>query len=176
LPTDHLPAAKAGDAAAMNEFLTACVPVATIRVWRILRRDSHMVDDAVQESLIKVWRNLHTFHGGNLTGWVIRIATNVCYDMLRYQQRHPSDCIDDFDETLMDDYDPLDSLLRAEQAIAVRQAVGMLKDYHKVPVELVCLQEMEYIDAANLLGIPVGTLKSKVFRGKAALGKMLSEN
>ncbi len=160
LLTDHLAAAKSGDAAAMNEFLTACVPVAMIRACRILGRDSHLVDDAVQEALIKVWRNLDTFHDGNLTGWVVRIATNVCYDMLRYQRRHPADCIDDLDETMVDDYDPLDNLLRNEQAIAVRQAVDALKDCYRAPVELVCLREMEYVDAANLLGMPMGTLKS----------------
>lgn len=174
--TDHLAAAKAGDAAAMNEFLTECVPVAMIRACRILGRDSHLVDDAVQEALIKVWRNLDTFHDGNLTGWVIRITTNVCYGMLRYQRRRPSECIDELAETLLDDYDPLDSLLRNEQAMAVRRAVATLKDYHRGPVELVCLQEMDYSTAATMLGLPLGTVKAQVHRGRVALSKMLTEN
>lgn len=169
--TDHIPA-QSGDAA-MDAFLTACVPVAATRARYILGRDSHMVDDAVQETLIKIWRNLHRYADGNLTGWIVRITTNVCYDILRYQRRHPTDCIDDLAESLVDDYNPLDSLLRNEQQEGVRRAVTRLKECYRVPVELVYLYEMEYVDAAARLGLPMGTLKSRVHRGKTALGEML---
>lgn len=134
-----------------------------------------MADDAVQESLIKVWRNLHQFHGGNMTGWLVRITTNTCYDMLRHYRRQPAMIDIDAIGDMVGDDDPADAVIRDEQSVRVCNAVAALSDHHRLAVEMVCLHEMAYADVAATMGVPVGTVKSKVSRGRAALKVLVGE-
>lgn len=166
-------AARSGDRHAVNAFLTECLPTIQRTVWRVLGQHS-AADDAIQESLLKVWQRLHQYADGNLTGWLVRIATNTCYDILRHQRRQP--VMVDYDNVgdLVGDSDPLEWAMRDEQAARVRMAVDALGEHHKNPVVMVCLQGLEYTEAATALGVRLGTIKSSVFRGKMALREMLT--
>lgn len=171
--TDHLAAARSGDPGAVNAFLAECVPLVRRTAVRILGASNDMLDDAVQESLIKIWRNLHMYQDGYLDAWLKRVTTNICIDMLRHYRLQPSMVDHDDMDMLTGDPDPAEIALHAEQMERVRKAVALLSTKHRQAVEMVCLREMEYTEVAVVMAVPVGTVKSNVYRGREMLRKRL---
>lgn len=169
---DLITAAQSGNQAAVEALLATAKPIIECRVTHIMGNDSDAAD-AVQESLIKVWRKLDTYHEGNFAGWLVRIATNTCYDLLRSRRRHPVLCWEHLD--IADDGDMLAVALQAERAQRVRCALSTLDDNYTAALRLVDLEGYEYSEAANALRVPLGTLKSRVHRGRQALATMLRE-
>jgi RNA polymerase sigma-70 factor (ECF subfamily) len=136
-------------------------------------RDS---DDACQEALIKIVRNLGTFDGRSAFGtWAYRIATNAALDELRKRRRRPLVAVDDDTSP-----EPVDTMApsRFDQIgdrLAVDEALGSLPDEFRVAVTLRDLLDLDYAEIAELLEIPAGTVKSRIARGRSALAKILGD-
>ena len=176
--TDHLPAAKAGDTAAMNEFLTACVPLVRMTAIRILGAGNDMVDDAIQESLIKVWRHLHRFDSGNIDAWIVTVTTNACHDVRRsamHRHWHGSIGLHTLRGMAASD-DTAVTVCRDEDRRMVRDAIGKLYPTYQPVAWLMHVEGCKAGEAAAVLGVPDATVYAQAKYAKQALSKILSEN
>lgn len=128
--------------------------------------------DATQETFLTLFRKAGQFKGESALGtWIYRIAVNTCYDQLRKAKRRPS-------EHLPDHLDPADpSAEDAMESAALRpdieEALKALPPEFRSAVVLSDLEGLSMPETANALGIPVGTVKSRVFRGRRLLAKKL---
>jgi RNA polymerase sigma-70 factor (ECF subfamily) len=145
------------------------------RVFSVCLRilgDREKALDATQETFLTVFRKAGQFQGRSAVGtWIYRIAVNTCYDQLRRAQRRPS-------ERLPEHVDPSDP--SAEEAIEsaalrpeIEAALAELPPDFRNAVVLSDLEGLSLPEAAEILGVPIGTVKSRVFRGRRLLAKQL---
>ena len=145
------------------------------RVFSVCLRilgDREKALDATQETFLTVFRKAGQFQGRSAVGtWIYRIAVNTCYDQLRRAQRRPY-------ESLPDHVDPSDP--SAEEAIEsaalrpeIEAALAQLPADFRNAVILSDLEGLSLPEAAEILGIPIGTVKSRVFRGRRLLAQHL---
>ncbi|HVW33165.1 MAG TPA: sigma-70 family RNA polymerase sigma factor [Acidimicrobiia bacterium] len=166
-------AANAGDRAALEALLGRHVD----RVHAICRRvTGHPEDalDATQEALIAVTRGLHRYDGrARFTTWLYRVATNAALDEIRRRRRRPEPA------------EPSDSrpgpagTAPLEQAVATRldvdAALAGLTPEFRAAVVLRDLCDLDYAEIAEVLDVPIGTVRSRIARGRAAIADQLRE-
>jgi RNA polymerase sigma-70 factor (ECF subfamily) len=131
--------------------------------------------DATQETFLTVFRKAGQFQGKSQVGtWIYRIAVNTCYDQLRKAKRRPSESLPDY----VDPADPsaesvIDSAgLRPE----IETALATLPQEFRSAIVLSDIEGLSMPEAAEALGVPVGTVKSRVFRGRRLLAKELGNH
>ena len=148
--------------------------------------DADEAADAAQETFIRAWRGLHNFRGESaFSTWLHRIALNVTHDAARKRGRAPipfSATSPDEDETQNTALDPPDPTLgpaqiaaQHERRAAVRRALAALPENHRTVLILFDIQGHSYEDAAALLDLPMGTLKSRLNRARLALREQLQD-
>jgi RNA polymerase sigma-70 factor (ECF subfamily) len=126
--------------------------------------------DATQEALIAIVRGLPRFDGrSQFTTWLYRVTTNACLDELRRRRRRPIP---------VDDDTRPDAALPARDAAAVDRividdALAQLPPEFRIPVVLRDLADLDYAEIAEVLEVPVGTVKSRIARGRAQLAARL---
>jgi RNA polymerase sigma-70 factor (ECF subfamily) len=125
--------------------------------------ESALVDDIVQETFIRVWRYLPTFRGeGSFEGWIIRICHNVIRTTMK--RRKFTEPIETDIESPVDEYGSFDML----------NLVSTLSPDHRAVTVLCLVLGHSYEDAAHILEIPIGTVRSRVSRARAALQEKLA--
>jgi RNA polymerase sigma-70 factor (ECF subfamily) len=145
------------------------------RVFSVCLRilgDRERALDATQDTFLTVFRKASQFEGRSAVGtWIYRIAVNACYDQLRKTQRRPT-------ESLPEHVDPTDP--SAEEAIEsaalrpeIESALSQLPVDFRNAVILSDLEGLPLPEVAEVLGVPVGTVKSRVFRGRRLLAQRL---
>jgi RNA polymerase sigma-70 factor, ECF subfamily len=170
-------AAGAGDRGALETLLARHFD----RVHAICRRvTGHPEDalDATQEALIAVSRGIHRYDGRSaFTTWLYRVATNAALDEIRRRSRRPAPV-----ETPADMRPAVLSpggLGSVESAVAARidvdAALGSLPAEFRAAVVLRDLCDLDYAEIADALGIPIGTVRSRIARGRAALALHLGD-
>lgn len=171
-------AAQSGDRNALDQLLRRHYD----RIYAVCRRvtgGTSDADDACQEALIKISRSLPRFDGRSaFSTWAYRIATNASLDELRKRKRRPSlhsvrsgDGADSEPELV----DPM-AAKRVDaiaDRLAIDAALGDLSDDFKAAVVLRDVADLDYDEIADVLDIPVGTVKSRIARGRAALANTL---
>lgn len=175
---DLVAAAVAGDRRALDELLRRHYD----RVHAVCRRlvgSTRDADDAVQETMIKVVRNLHAFDGrSSFSTWIYRIATNTSLDELRKRARRPTLRVVDDDGNVPDDVD--ERAQRRVDAVADRLAIddalAALPDDFRAAVVLRDVVDLDYGEIAEVLGVPVGTVKSRIARGRAQVADALGNH
>lgn len=128
--------------------------------------------DATQETFLTVFRKAGQFKGDAALGtWIYRIAVNTCYDQLRKAKRRRTDPIPDH-------LDPVDP--SAESAIdsaalrpEIRAALDKLPTDFRAAIVLSDIEGMSMAEVAQVLGVPAGTVKSRLFRGRRLLAEQL---
>jgi RNA polymerase sigma-70 factor (ECF subfamily) len=175
---------KKGDREAFNELVKQYEKQVINIAYGMLsdREDSF---DAAQEVFIRIYKSIGSFKGqSSLTTWIYRVTANICNDMLRKRQRtaktvsiYPSE--DDEDAQLMELRDdsptPEEVLERNEAQKAVREGIASLSDDFRAVITLCDMEGLSYEDAAAVLSVPHGTVKSRLNRARNALKKKLSE-
>lgn len=170
-------AARGGDDRAFNHLIDHYQAAAQRLAQQILRTEEAAAD-AVQDALIKVHRALPRFQDGNFRSWLLRIVTNTCYDYLRSQRRRTTLSLDDLTESACAEFPQLraDELQNPEMLVTQQesmqvllQAIEALPAWHREVVLLVDVQGYDYAEAAELLGLPLGTVKSRLSRARSAL-------
>lgn len=163
-------AAAAGDAAAFERLVVAIQG----RVWRYLVHlvgDRALAEDLAQEVLIRVYRKLGTLRDPEgFTSWVLVVARNAAYDAGRAKQRRPLELVPDPDADLRRSHG--DPHLTAE----VEDALDRLDSDLREAVVLVGMIGLSYREAAETIGVPEGTVKSRVFRARQMLHEMLGRS
>ncbi len=171
-------AAQGGDRGALDQLLRRHYD----RVHAVCRRiTGHDADaaDAAQEAMIAIVRNLDRFDGRSSFGtWTYRIATNASLDELRRRKRRATPVsTDNDDEHHHNEVADPDSGQRIEAIgdhLALDAALRGLNDDYRLPVVLRDVADLDYAEIAAVLDIPVGTVKSRIARGRAALAESLA--
>lgn len=153
-----------------------------------LTRNPADAEDLVQETFLKAYRGFGSFEeGSNLRAWLYRILTNNYINSYRSKQRRPdeTDLADVEDLYLYRRLGSLEQVLASRSAEdqlldlftddEVREALEELPDSFRVPVLLADVEEFSYKEIADMLGIPIGTVMSRLHRGRKAMHKRLYE-
>ena len=139
--------------------------------------------DCVQEAFLKAFRTMQRFHfGSSFYTWIYRIAANTCYDLLRHNQRRPTDSLDE--PTTSQDGDqyrqfsdqgllPDDLLVQKETVHLVRRALARLPENLQRLIILRDLEGLSYENIAEMENLRPGTVKSRLFRARVALADQL---
>lgn len=172
---DALAAAAAkGDRAALETLLRRHSGLVHAVCRRVL---SHPEDalDATQEALLAIARKIHTFDGrARFTTWCYRVATNAALDEARRRARRPSpvDIVPEPRSAALGGGGPAIDDLVADQ-LDVDAALLQLSPDHRAAVALRDLVGLDYAEIGEVLGIPPGTVRSRIARGRAALADHL---
>ena len=170
--------AQHGDPEAFEQLIT---PLEQL-IWRICwhytgNRES--AEDCGQETMIRIWRSLDSYRGDcALESWVYRIAANCCMDYLRKKKRDKSVSMEPMQEQGFDPADPSpgteEQVVAADEQKRLREAITMLPEDQREALIMTQLEKVPYEEAAKLLGVSEGTIKSRVNRAKARLKEILS--
>jgi RNA polymerase sigma-70 factor (ECF subfamily) len=131
--------------------------------------------DALQEALLAVVRGLPRFDGRSaFSTWAYRVATNACLDELRRRRRRPEPVEDE----VLDAPDASDASFvdAAGDRADIDAALSTLAPEFRAAVVLRDLVGLDYAEIADILGVPAGTVKSRIARGRAALADRLAGN
>jgi RNA polymerase sigma-70 factor (ECF subfamily) len=147
-----------------------------------LARNEADADDIVQETYLRAYRSWHTFQPGtDARKWLFTICRNVFLRM-RERERHTVDVEDGDVEALaavtMQDSTrsiEVDALARLDLGPAILQALDRVPEPFRSAVLLVDVEDQSYDTAAEILGVPIGTVRSRLFRGRRLMQEMLSE-
>ncbi len=133
--------------------------------------------DLVQEVLIRVERGLKTYRPGNIEGWLGRITTNVFLDGVRQKKRRPTDPLpDDNPERVLPTSPSADEdLASTSLPDHIQDALSKLPEDFRVVVVLSDVAGASYADIAEQLHIPLGTVRSRLHRGRLLMRDALSE-
>lgn len=170
--------AQHGDLEAFNRLVLAYQDMIFNQTYRMLG-EQDAAADAAQNAFISAYRNIAGFRGGSFKAWLLRIATNTCYDELRRRQRRPTvplEPVNEDDEEvespswLADPGEtPEDAAERLELNRAIQHCLeGLPADFRAVVV-LVDIQGLDYQEAAQAIRTPVGTIKSRLARARQRL-------
>ena len=149
------------------------------RVYNLCLRilgDPEEAADASQDTFVTALRKAHTFRGdAAFTTWLHRVAVNACYDSLRRKRRRPMlRVITDPDEEAAETALPVpDHAEGVVLSIDVAAALREIPEEFRIALVMADVQDLPYDEIARVLEVPVGTVKSRVFRGRAALGRAL---
>jgi RNA polymerase sigma-70 factor (ECF subfamily) len=164
-------AARDGDRAALELLLRRHHDAVHAVCRRICGNDADALD-ATQEALIAIVRGLPRFDGRSAFGtWVYRIATNACLDELRRRRRRPEPGLPDLERAPRQPEPGLDSTVT--DRLAADRALAQLPPDFRAAVVLRDLCELDYAEIAEVLGIPPGTVRSRIARGRAVLARAL---
>ena len=131
--------------------------------------------DLVQEVLLRVRRGLETYRPGSLEGWLSRIATNAFLDDVRRRRRRPLELLPDDADRVVPPAQGADDALDAEMLPAdVQVALRRLPPEYRVAVVLCDVVGLSYEEIGDTLGVPVGTVRSRIHRGRSLLRRALS--
>jgi RNA polymerase sigma-70 factor (ECF subfamily) len=153
-----------------------------------MTRNRSDAEDLVQETFIKAWRSFATYQQGtNLRAWLFRIMTNTYINKYNAQQRKPTETeLDDVEELFL--YKRLgavdqsqlsqsaeDQMLSLFTDDEVKKALEELPEQFRIPVLMSDVEGFSYKEIAEILEIPLGTVMSRLHRGRKAMQKMLYE-
>jgi len=155
---------------------------AAYNLARYLLRDLHEAEDAVQEAFLRAMRHFDGFRGGDARAWMLSITRNVCFTQLR-RRRSGGDKVE-FDEALHSpdegDSAPEADLASVLAAESVREGLDRLSVEFREVLVLRELEGLSYKEIAQVIGVPIGTVMSRLGRGRKqlllALGANAGEN
>ncbi len=162
------------------------------QAYNLARRmlsDWAAAEDAVQESLISAYRAFSQFRGDNLKAWLMRIVANTCRDMLRSRRGRPTVTLDplpaseDPEERTLSAADmpsnlesPEEHAERSDLNRAIQACLSSLPEEHRLAEILVDVQGFSYEEAAQAMNCSLGTVKSRVSRGRRGLRDCLQKS
>jgi len=171
--------AQQGDLVAFNAIVERYQRYAFNLALRMLR-DPSAAEDATQEAFFSACRNIGRFKGGSLKSWVLTIVANRARDQLRSPSRRRNTSLEEYTEggdpagPWADAGDlPEEQAIRAETSRQVQGAVSQLPEDQRMVVTLVDLQQMDYEEASRITDASLGTVKSRLFRGRQRLRDLL---
>lgn len=157
-----------------------------VRLYNLCYRmlgDPDAAADVTQDAFLSAYRNIRRYRGGSFAAWLMRIATNACYDQLRARQRRPTTSID----ALLDDEDhaprqfedsgeaPDERSLRNELAGEIQRGLDALDADQRLAIVMSDIQGFSYDEISSVTGWPLGTVKSRLSRGRAQLRNVLRQ-
>jgi RNA polymerase sigma-70 factor (ECF subfamily) len=178
----HLVAlSQEGDLAAFNALVERYQGQVYNLCWRMLGL-REAAEDATQEAFLAAYRSIRRFRGPGFRAWLLRIAANAATDELRRRHRRPQVSLEapiSSSETALDLPDPSagpeECALRREQARCIQAALLTLPLDQRLSVILSDVQGLSYEEVGQAMGSSLGTVKSRLSRGRARLRRYLLE-
>jgi RNA polymerase sigma-70 factor (ECF subfamily) len=171
-----------GDLAAFNRLVTAYQSTAYNVAYRIMG-DADAAADACQEAFLSAFKGIQKFRGGSFKSWILRIVTNTCYDQLRYKGRRPANSLEEVAEN--PDYSPKlvngterpeEYALRQELNHVIQEGINGLPPDQRTVLVLSDVQGFAYHEIAEITGVSLGTVKSRLSRARTKLRDYLIEH
>ena len=149
------------------------------RVYRLAYRltgNVHDAEDLTQDVFVRVFRSLHTYQPGTFEGWLHRITTNVFLDKMRRKQRIRFDALSDESAARLPSRDrgPEQTYADTHLDDDVQRALDALSPDFRAAVVLCDIEGLSYEEVAATLGIKLGTVRSRIHRGRAQLREALA--
>jgi RNA polymerase sigma-70 factor (ECF subfamily) len=167
--------ASKGDLDAFNQLVLIYQNKVYNHAYSLLS-DSASAEDATQDCFIKAFQNISNFRGGSFQSWLLKIVTNSAYDILRRVSRHPIEPLfpvnDEGEEMEFPAWitDPTTSVQEiVEQHEEVEHIYEMLNELpvvYRSVITLIDIDELDYVEAARILNVPLGTVKSRLARAR----------
>ncbi len=158
-----------------SEAFAALVQRYDRAVYHLAYRTLHDVEearDATQEAFFKAFRSLRTFKpGAKFSTWIFAIAYHACCDRLNRRKRYASE---ELPERADSAPGPEQQVVALDEASRLRAAIDALPEKYRTVVTLFHLQGRQYEEIAAVLGLPMGTVKTHLFRAKEQLRRLLS--
>jgi RNA polymerase sigma-70 factor (ECF subfamily) len=173
---------RTGDLTAFEELVARYQRRVFGLCYRLLRR-YHDAEDASQEAFLRAYRSLSLYDPARpFDRWLLTIAANCCVSMLRRRRVKTMDVAEGDEEAgvrrgerdAASSPDPAEEAEGRELAQAVARAITGLEDTYRLPFVLFHQEEMRYEDIAQVLNLPLGTVKSRVHRARARLHEQLT--
>lgn len=174
-------AARQGDREAFNELIVHHQSLAYNVAYRVLGSPDAAAD-ATQDAFLSAYRAMRGFRGGSFRAWLMRIVTNACYDQLRAKQRRPTTPLEsdpdlELEEWLTDPGEqPEERVERYELSQVIQRGLAMLPADQRAIVVLSDIQGMSYEEVAQATALALGTVKSRLNRGRRKLRDFLKQN
>ena len=175
--------ASNGDLDAFNQLVLKHQNVAYHHALAMLN-DEWLAEEVTQEGFLKAFQNVGSFRGGSFRAWLMRIVTNTAYDWLRQSARRPSQPLfpkDEHGEEMESPYwlaDPNalveDIVERNESEKFLYRKLDELQDIYRDIITLIDIQGFDYLEAAQALKVPVGTVKSRLARARLQMKEKLT--
>jgi RNA polymerase sigma-70 factor, ECF subfamily len=168
--------AQAGDRRAFDQLVARAYPLVFNTAYRILG-DHDSAADATQTSFVRAYRSLRTFRrSSSFTTWLYRIVSNVCLDTVRRQRRQGQSLTYESEDEPQAERDipdesahPERTMIETELQRAVHRSLANLRTEHRVVLTLYDLAGFSYEEIAEMLRLPLGTVKSRLNRARLAL-------
>jgi RNA polymerase sigma-70 factor (ECF subfamily) len=134
-----------------------------------------LAEEALQEALVLIWKNAHTFRGeSRVSTWMYQIVSRSCIDVLRKEQIRSHASLNELEQ--FDDIGGTSSFENAlVDGLAVHAALLEIEPAQRQVIQLIDLDGMSVQEASRVLGVPVGTVKSRAARGRESLKIVLSK-
>lgn len=173
-------AAQRGDLSAFNQLVQRHERMVFSVCLRLLR-DAGLAEDAGQDTFIRAWRAIESFRGGLVRPWLLRIATNRSYDILRAKTRRPAQSLDaelfevepEWTSQSSGAEHPESFAARSELSVHLEQALAGLPDDQRLAIILSDVQGYGYEEIAQIMNVAIGTVKSRISRGRSKLREEL---
>ncbi|MGI8657670.1 MAG: sigma-70 family RNA polymerase sigma factor [Candidatus Limnocylindria bacterium] len=160
----------------MEHYQSACFGLA----MRLLG-DPDQAADATQDAFIHAYRAMKSYRGGIFRSWLLRITANASYDILRRAQRRPSSPLPDPDEGApelpdLDAVNPLAEAAKSELYRHLEVALRKLPEDQRTAIVLCDVYGMDYNEVAAMTQSALGTVKSRIHRGRLRLRELMAEH
>lgn len=173
-------AAQRGNLDAFNELVLHYQSQVYNLAFHIMH-DPAAADDATQEAFISAYRAMKKFRGGSFRSWLLRIVKNACYDELRRRKRRPQVSWEDFGELdeeanpyLGDGGDkPEETLQQQELHALLERTIAKLPEHQRTTLILVDQMGLAYDEAADVMNVAIGTVKSRLARARREMQELL---
>jgi RNA polymerase sigma-70 factor (ECF subfamily) len=169
--------AKAGELDAFNDLVTCYQDQLFALVVRMVP-DRDQASDAVQEAFFSAYRNLRSFRGGIVRSWLTRIAVNAAMDIQRAKRRRPAQPYPELEDEAWqppadEQADPVWTTLHTERTKALSTALSAITPDQRTAIVLFDVEGYDYNEIAAMTGVSLGTVKSRIHRGRLALRGLL---
>jgi RNA polymerase sigma-70 factor (ECF subfamily) len=171
--------AREGDLDAFNDLVVLYQDQLFALVVRMVP-DRDQASDCVQEAFFSAYRNLTSFRGGSVKSWLNRICVNAAMDTQRARKRRPVQPYPEFDDESWQppagaEADPERTAMLAERTRALSGALAGITDDQRSAIVLYDVEGYDYAEIAEMTGVSLGTVKSRVHRGRLALRELLGD-
>jgi RNA polymerase sigma-70 factor (ECF subfamily) len=169
--------AREGDLDAFND-LVVCYQDQLFSLVARMVPDRDQAADAVQEAFFSAYRNLNSFRGGSVRSWLSRICINAAMDAQRARKRRPVQPYPEFEDDSWqpragDETDPQRIVLAGERTRALREALARITPDQRAAIVLFDVEGYDYAEIAAMTAVSLGTVKSRIHRGRLALRQVL---
>ena len=177
---DIIKQAQNGSLSAFNQLVMAYQGTSFNVAYRVIG-NREAAADATQDAFFKAFKAIKQYQGGSFKSWLLRIVTNTCYDHLRYKSRRPTTSLEDLTENPDDHSDklisraerPEERVLRGELNDLIQVGIEALPDDQRIVLVLSDVQGFSYQEIAEIIDQPLGTVKSRLSRGRRRLRDFL---